>query len=116
MLFGNISDISDVSWTLDVMKRNEHKDKELEFQHNMIRFVKLGDACHTFRGKHVIGGIVFYKHTYSRTSVARTPMARLPWTSQTRSWVRRDFLQVRYTDNLGRFSSIILQMYAVCTR
>ena len=55
---------SDVSWTLDVMKRNEHKDKELEFQHNMIRFVKLGDACHTFRGKIVIGGIVFYKHTY----------------------------------------------------
>ena len=22
------------------------------------------DACHTFRGKHKIGGIVFYKHTY----------------------------------------------------
>ena len=31
---------------------------------------------------------------YSRTSVARTPMARLPWMSRTRSWVRRDFLQI----------------------
>ena len=28
---------------------------------------------------------------------------------------RRDFLQIRYTDYLGIFSSFILQMYAVCT-
>ena len=46
------------------MKRNEHKDKKLEFEHNKIRFAQVGDACHTFRGKHMIGGIVFYKHTY----------------------------------------------------
>ena len=47
-------------------------------------------------------------YSYSRTSMARTPMPRLPWMSRTRSWVRRDFLQIRYTDNLGRFSSLIL--------
>ena len=34
---------------------------------------------------------------------------------RTRSCVRKDFLQIRYTYNLGRFSSFILQMYAVCT-
>ena len=39
---------------------------------------------------------------YSRTSVAQIPMARLPRMSQTGSWVRRDFLQIRYKDNLGR--------------
>ena len=55
------------------------------------------------------------KTIYSRTSMARTPMALLPWMSRTRSRVRRDFLQIRYTDNLGRFSTFILQMYAVCT-
>ena len=54
-------------------------------------------------------------HKYSRTAMARTPMARLPWMSRTRSRVRRDFLQIRYTDNLGRFSSFILQMYVVYT-
>ena len=46
-----------------VMKRNEHKDKELEFQQKMIRFAKVGDVCHTCRAK-LIGGRVFYKHTY----------------------------------------------------
>ena len=48
-------------------------------------------------------GIKGIKIIYSRTSMARTPMARLPWMSRTHSWVRRDFLQIRYTDNLGRF-------------
>ena len=47
--------------------------------------------------------------------MAWTPMACLPWMSRTHSWVRRYFLQIRYMDNLGRFSSFILQMYAVCT-
>ena len=47
--------------------------------------------------------------------MARTQMAHLPWMSQTRSLVRRDFLQIQYTDNLGTFSSLILQMYAVGT-
>ena len=65
------------------MKRNEHKDKELEFQHN-IRFAQVGDACDTFRqayswghsvlqthissiifrGKHMVGSIMFYKHNF----------------------------------------------------
>ena len=30
----------------------------------MIRFALVGDACHTFRGNHMIEGRVFYKHTY----------------------------------------------------
>ena len=45
------------------MKRNKDKDKELEFQLSMIRFA-LRDACHAFRGKHMIGSVVFYKHPY----------------------------------------------------
>ena len=38
------------------------KVKELEFQLTMIRFV--GDACHTFTGIHMTGGIVFNEHIY----------------------------------------------------
>ena len=45
------------------MKRNERKE-ELEFRYNMIRFTKAGDACRIFKGKHMIGGTVFHKHTY----------------------------------------------------
>ena len=30
----------------------------------MIRVAEEADAGHTFRGKHMIGGIVFYKRTY----------------------------------------------------
>ena len=29
-----------------------------------ISFAKVGDACNVFRGKHMIGGIVFYNRTY----------------------------------------------------
>ena len=50
------------------MKRNGYKDKELELQHNMIIFALVGDACHTFRGKQMIEGVVFYKHPYPVSS------------------------------------------------
>ena len=37
---------------------------KLEFQRNMIRVAEEADAGHTLGGKHMIGGIVFYKRTY----------------------------------------------------
>ena len=51
----------------------------------------------------------FTSYYYRWTSMARTPMALLPWMSRTRSRVHRNFPKIRYTDNLGRFSSFILQ-------
>ena len=38
-----------------------------------------------------VSDIYFYK--YSRTSMARTPMARLPWLIRTRFWVRTKFFR-----------------------
>ena len=47
---------------------------------NQCFFHKNGDR----RFQYVVIG---YKDTYSRTSMARTPMARLPWLFRTRFWV-----------------------------
>ena len=41
------------------MKRNEHKDKELEFQHNKIRFAEIGDACHSFMQAYDWGRVIY---------------------------------------------------------
>ena len=46
---------------------------------------------------------------YSRTSMARTPMARLPWLIRTRFWVPT---KEKY---LRKFSYFIVKFYVVCT-
>ena len=53
--------------------------------------------------------LVIIGFIYSRTSIARTPMARLPWLIRTCFWVPRNLFQEN--KYLGKFCHFIMKLY-----
>ena len=52
---------------------------------------------------------------YSRTSIARTLMARLPWLIQTRFCPYEGLPIAQENRYLGKFSYFIVELYVVCS-
>ena len=53
---------------------------------------------------------------YSRSSMARTPMARLPWLIRTRFWAPTKFFRyLKKTNISGIFFYFIMKLYVLCT-
>ena len=62
------------------------------------------------------GKVVFIYYIYSRTPVARTPMARLPWIIGTSFLGPYEILPIAQGNKyLGKFSYFIMKLYVMCT-